>query len=96
MVQADQVVVTLRSKAELDQSEAAVEEIFPPKLTIPFSQNHPPKKGIGHAPAEHGTIDPSTQDTLLQAIARSRSWMDAVLAGKAASSDEIASAEGLA
>jgi hypothetical protein len=96
VVQADQVVVTLRSKAELDQSEAAVEEIFPPKLTIPFSQNHPPKKGIGHAPAEHGTIDPRTQDTLLQAIARSRSWMDAVLAGKTASSDEIVSAEGLA
>jgi len=37
-----------------------------------------------------------TQDTLLQAIARSRSWMDAVLAGKTASFNEIASAEGLA
>ncbi len=47
-------------------------------------------------PAEHGTIDPRTQDILLQAIARSRSWMDAVLAGKTAPSDEIASAEGLA
>jgi site-specific DNA recombinase len=33
------------------------------------------------------------QDTLLQTIARSRSSMDAVLAGRA---DEIASAEGLA
>jgi len=42
------------------------------------------------------TIDPRTQDILLQAIARSRSWMDAVLAGKTASFDEIASAEGLA
>jgi site-specific DNA recombinase len=37
-----------------------------------------------------------TQDTLLRAIARSRSWMDAVLAGKTASFSEIASAEGLA
>jgi hypothetical protein len=43
VVHADQVLVTLRSKAELDQSEAAVEAIFPPKLTIPFAQNHPPK-----------------------------------------------------
>ena len=54
------------------------------------------KKGIAHASAEHGTIDPRTQHIPLQAIARSRSWMDAVLAGKTASSDEIASAEGLA
>ena len=30
VVHADQVLVTLRSKAELDQSEAAVEAIFPP------------------------------------------------------------------
>jgi site-specific DNA recombinase len=33
---------------------------------------------------------------MLQAIARSRSWVDAVLAGRTASFDEIASAEGLA
>jgi site-specific DNA recombinase len=53
-------------------------------------------KGIAHAPAEHGTIDPRAQETLLQAIARSRSWMDAVLSGKTASFDEIAAAERLA
>jgi hypothetical protein len=38
----------------------------------------------------------TVQNTLLQAIARSGSWMDAVLAGKTASFNEIASAEGLA
>jgi len=65
-------------------------------LMIPFTPKLLPRKGIAHAPGEHGTIDPRTQDTLLQAIARSRSWMDAVLAGKIASFNEIASAEGLA
>lgn len=97
MVHADQITVTMRSpEAGQGQSEAETEATSPPKLTIPFSLKRPPMKGIAHAPAEHGTIDPRTQDTLLQAIARSRSWMDAILAGKTASFDEIASAEGLA
>jgi site-specific DNA recombinase len=91
----DRITVTLR-KPGPDPSEAEPEAPSPTKLTIPFAPRHLPRKGIAHAPAEHGTIDPRTQDTLLHAIARSRSWMDAVLAGKTASLDEIASAEGLA
>ena len=97
MVQVDQIAVTLRSsEAGQDPSEAEAEVSTPTKLTIPFALKRPPIKGIAHAPAEQGTIDPRTQDTLLQAIARSRSWMDAVLAGKTASFDEIAAAEGFA
>jgi site-specific DNA recombinase len=80
----------------VEPSEVEAEATSPTKLTIPFAPRLLPRKGIAHAPAEHGTIDPKTQDILLQAIARSRSWMDAVLAGKTASFDEIASAEGLA
>jgi site-specific DNA recombinase len=79
-----------------DPSEVEAEATSPTKLTIPFAPRLLPRKGIAHAPAEHGIIDPRTQDILLQAIARSRSWMDAVLAGKTASFDEIVSAEGLA
>src|SRR5450631_2033161 len=95
VVYSDQIAVTLRNPG-LDLSEAEPEATSPTKLTIPFALRHLPRKGIAHAPAEHGTIDPRTQDTLLHAIARSRIWMDAVLAGKTASFDEIASAEGLA
>ncbi len=95
VVHADQITVTLRNP-EADQSEAEAEASSPPMLTIPFAPRLLPRKGIAHAPAEHGTIDPRTQDTLLHAIARSRSWMDAVLAGKTASFNAIASDEGLA
>jgi site-specific DNA recombinase len=97
VVHADQITVTLRNpEAGADPSVAEAEAGSPTKLTIPFAPRHLPRKGIAHAPAEQGTIDPRTQDTLLQAIARSRRWMDAILTGKAASFDEIAFAEGLA
>ena len=97
MVHPDQIAVTLRSpEAGQDPLEAEAEATSSTKLTIPFASRHLPRKGIAHAPAEHGTIDPRTQDTLLQAIARSRRWMDAVLTGKTASFHEIASAENLA
>jgi hypothetical protein len=96
VVYADQIAVTLRSpEAGQDPSETGAEATSPTKLTIPFAPRLLPRKGIAHAPAEHGSIDPRTRDTLLQAIARSRSWMDAVLAGKTASFDEMAFAEGL-
>src|SRR5208282_5855753 len=63
---------------------------------IRFVPNGPARKGIVHAPAESGTIDPKARDALLRAIARSRAWMDAILAGRIASFDEIACAEDLA
>ena len=71
-VHADQIIVTLRSpEAGQDPSGAEAEATSPTKLGMPFALKRPPMKGIAHAPAEHGTIDPSTQDTLLQAIAQS-------------------------
>ena len=65
-------------------------------LSIPFAPNLPRQKGITHAPADQGTMDSETRDALLKAIARSRSWLDSILAGKAASFDDIAAAENLA
>jgi site-specific DNA recombinase len=94
MVHADQIAVTLRSpEAGQDQSDAEAGTSSSTNLMIPFTPKLLPRKGIAHALAEQGTIDPRTQDTLLQAIARSRSWMDAVLTGRTASFHEIASAE---
>jgi hypothetical protein len=95
-IHVDHIAVALRSpEAGPDHAEGEVDANLPIHLA-PFAPNSPPRKGIVHAPAESGTIDPKTRDALLQAIARSRAWMDAILAGKTASFDDIASAEGLA
>jgi DNA invertase Pin-like site-specific DNA recombinase len=97
MVHPDRIAVTLCcTETGAHQSDAEAGTNSSTNLVIPFAPKIFPRKGIAHAPAERGTIDPRTQDTLLQAIVRSRSWMDAVLAGKTASFNEIASAEGLA
>jgi site-specific DNA recombinase len=66
------------------------------RLDIPFAPRLSPRKGMVHAPSGQQRIDVATRDKLLQAIARSRGWIDAMLAGKFASFDEIAAAEGLA
>src|ERR1700730_9764035 len=68
----------------------------PTCLSIPFTPNLARKKGITHAPADQETMDFQTRDALLQAIARSRGWLDSILSGEAASFDELATAEALA
>jgi site-specific DNA recombinase len=47
-------------------------------------------------PTEPASIDPATRDALLRAIVRARGWMEAILAGRIASFDDIAAAESLA
>ena len=79
------------SNTDNDQSQTLGET-----LTIPFASNHKLQKGVTHAPANHGTIDPETRDTLLHAIARARGWMDSLIEGRVASFDDIAAAENLA
>ena len=96
-IHVDHIAVALRNPgAGSDQSEGEAEAIIPTLLTIPFAPSNPARKGIVRAPAESGTIDPKTRAALLQAIARSRAWMDTILAGRIASFDDIACAEGLA
>ena len=65
-------------------------------LSIPFIPNLPCKKGITHAPADQETMDSQTRDALMQAIGRSRGWLDSILSREAASFDELATAEALA
>ena len=97
VVHAGHITVTLHSPDVASaQPEGETEATFPTELTIPFAPNGTARKGVVHAPEERGAIDPKTRDALLQAIARSRRWMDAILAGKIASFDAIAAAEGLA
>ena len=96
-VHADLIAVALRGReTPSGQLEEGTEATLPTKLTIPFAPNGPVRKGIAFAPGERGTIDPRTQNALLQAIARSGAWLDAILLGKIASFGDIASAEGLA
>jgi hypothetical protein len=68
----------------------------PARLRIAFAPNLPRRKGIAHAPAEPASIDPAAREALLRAIARARGWVDAILAGRIASFEDIAAAEGLA
>ena len=68
----------------------------PMRLRIAFAPNLPRRKGIAHAPAEPTSVNPATRESLLRAIARTRGWVDAILAGRIASFDDIAAAESLA
>ncbi len=89
-VRPKELEITLRS--DEDGAEAGA----PTSLSIPFAPNLPRQKGITHSPADKGTMDSETRDALLRAITRARGWLDAILAGKAASFDDIAAAENLA
>jgi hypothetical protein len=66
------------------------------RLRIAFAPNLPRRKGIAHSPAAPASIDAATREALLRAVARARGWMDAILAGRVVSFDDVAAAEGLA
>lgn len=97
VIQPGKISVALRSpRDEADQSDVAGPLDEASELILPFVQPHLLKKGIAHAPGDSGTINVETRDTLLQSIARSRRWMDSIIAGKIKSFDEIAISERLA
>lgn len=97
VIQSNQIAIVLRRpelKPDLPDSDIAPNRLT--ELMIPFAPKLAPRKGIAHAPFDQGMIDSGTRETLLKAIARSRKWMEAILSGKTASFDDIASNEGLA
>ncbi len=51
-------------------------------------------KGILHEPSSRHPMSPATREALLTAIAKARSWLDDLVAGRAASFAEIAEREG--
>jgi hypothetical protein len=93
--------VQLRSAAGTTETET---EVGSPasdaiaRLKIAFTPTLPCQKGIVHASEAHGqnTIDAETRESLLKAITRARSWMDAILSGEIASFDDIAVTKNLA
>jgi site-specific DNA recombinase len=52
------------------------------------------RRGITSEPSSQASLDPRTRDALLIAIAKARSWMDDLVAGRVASFEEIAQREG--
>ena len=94
IVRPSELEVILRS-VEADTGPDA-STCAPARLRIAFAPNLPRRKGIAHAPAEPASIDPAAREALLRAIARARGWVDAILAGRIASFEDIAAAEGLA
>jgi hypothetical protein len=81
-----------------DGDEAFIERQpkIPTELTIPFAPLHRPKKGTARNPASQATLTAEQRDAILQSVARSWNWLDAILAGKVASVDDIAATENLA
>jgi hypothetical protein len=53
-----------------------------PLLSIPFTPNLPLRKGVAHAPSARDAMDEATRSALLMAIARSREWVDAIIADR--------------
>ncbi|MCI4678262.1 recombinase family protein [Rhodoblastus acidophilus] len=91
-IRRDSIEVTIRVEDGRDQEPAAeANNIF-----VPFSPTQQPVKGIVQAPTEPQPMDEATRAALLTAIARSKSWIDAILRDPTIDFTTISSREGLA
>lgn len=96
VVRSHEIVITVREpelEPDLPDAEIAPRRLM--EITIPFVRKPLPRKGISREPTDQRTTDPETRETLLKAIARSRSWMEAILSGETASFFDVAADEGL-
>jgi hypothetical protein len=84
-VHPDQISLELDSEAGLDDT----------RTKIAFTPYSKPRKGIAYSPAASNTLTDETRDTLLNAILRSRDWIDAVVTGRISSLAQIAESEKL-
>lgn len=64
-------------------------------MNIPFCPFRLRRKGVTHEPEPNQNLSPESRQTLLQAIARSRAWMQTIVAVSATSLAEIAAVESL-
>ena len=84
-VHPDHILLELNSEAGLDDTT----------IKITFTPYTKPRKGIAYSPAASNTLAEQTRDTLLNAILRSRDWVDAVVTGRISSLAQIAESEKL-
>lgn len=96
----DFVVKIIVRSATIDvelQSPAGEESGDQPRLlTLPFRPFQLPRKGVAHEPKVGHALSPEGRQALLQAIARSRRWIRAIVSSPEASLDDIAASESLA
>jgi hypothetical protein len=91
---ADEVGLAMAVLEAEDKTGSARAQNARPAIVIPFRVKGPLRKGLAGTPAGPQTIEPHARDALLQAIARSRRWIEAILKGEAATFEAIASAKG--
>jgi hypothetical protein len=89
----DHIAIVLRHR---DAEGATRDPDDAPMLSIPFTPNLPLRKGVAHAPSGGDAMDEATRSALLMAIARSRAWVDAIIADRTNDFATIAEREKLA
>jgi site-specific DNA recombinase len=90
VIETDRITVEL-----LDDHGGVRRPDSPGTIHLRFSPNGPIRKGIDRAPQAGNAIDPREREVLLQAIARARGWVDAVLTNRADSFEAIAACEAI-
>jgi site-specific DNA recombinase len=91
----ERIVLRSRSIDITLQDDVPEGALAPKTIQIPWMPATPQaRKGIAWQPAGASSLDPVTQDRLLNAIAKARQWVSDIVDGRAASFDEIAQREG--
>ena len=93
IVRRDHIAIKLRQGDAGDEPSEADDA---PMLSIPFTPNLPLRKGVAHAPSGGDAMDEATRSALLMAIARSREWVDAIIADQTTDFATISEREKLA
>jgi hypothetical protein len=93
IVRRDHIAIKLRQG---DDGDEPSETDDAPMLSIPFTPNLRLRKGIAHAPSGGDAIDEATRSALLIAIARSREWVDAIIADRTTDFATVSEREKLA
>ena len=81
-IHSDQIVIDLHDRTECEE--------VPTAINVRFTPSTRPNKGIAYSPAGSDTMTDETRDTLLAAIVRSRNWLDAIMAARLSSFEQIA------
>jgi site-specific DNA recombinase len=92
VVHRDRIEVTLRRDGDSDADATP----SPSTVSIPFVSTHPVRKGVSHSPNRQNAMDGALRISLLTAIARSRSWIEAILNDPASDFNALAISEKLA
>ena len=75
IVYRDRIEVTLQQNDDTDSDAAS----SPSTISIPLAATRPLRKGVTHSPTRQDAIDDAQRISLLNAIARSRNWIEAIL-----------------